>query len=229
MGKIYKVAAFDLDGTLMDTSPGIISSVKHTIDLLGLRTLSLSEMQSFIGPPMQDSFERAFGLSREEAWDAAGVFREEYKKEENLLLARPYDGIFEVMKTLKENGVIPVIATYKRCDYALSLLKHFGFHNYTDIIYGSDFEGKLKKKDIILKAITDAGANPDNADGTGFSSVVMVGDSDNDAIGAAQIGADFIGVTYGFGFKCDDDVRRFEHIGIASDTQGIADIILQGI
>ena len=54
---------------------------------------------------------------------------------------------------------------------------------------------------------------------------VMVGDSDNDAIGAEGIGCPFIGVTYGFGFESKEDVMEFKNIGIASTPAEIFEII----
>jgi phosphoglycolate phosphatase len=54
---------------------------------------------------------------------------------------------------------------------------------------------------------------------------VMVGDSDNDAIGAEGIGCPFIGVTYGFGFEKPEDVMEFKNIGVAASPDEIYDII----
>ena len=53
----------------------------------------------------------------------------------------------------------------------------------------------------------------------------MVGDSDNDAIGAEGAGALFIGVTYGFGFKRASDVDKFSNIGVAAKPMDILDIL----
>ena len=50
----------------------------------------------------------------------------------------------------------------------------------------------------------------------------MVGDSDNDAIGATAVGVDFLGVTYGFGFHTEQDVRAFDAVAVADSTADIA-------
>lgn len=146
------------------------------------------------------------------------MFRNRYK-ERDLLKAVPYKGIYEVFETLVDHGIKPAIATYKRQDYATEILVHFGFHRYTDIMYGADHENRMKKNDIIRKALHDAGVtNPIDA--------VMVGDSDNDAIGAELLGVKFIGVTYGFGFNTEADVERFPHIGVAQTTEEISRLII---
>ena len=220
MAHQYKAAAFDLDGTLLDTSEGVLAAVRYTIDKFGFEPLSETQLKTFIGPPIQNSFARQYGLEGGILQEIATVFRDRYK-DVDLLKAVPYPGIYDVFQTLNDHGIQPVIATYKRQDYATMILEHFHFNDYTDIMFGADHENKLKKKDIIEMALHEAGIS-DPADS------VMVGDSDNDAIGADAIGSDFIGVTYGFGFKSREDVIKFPAIGVAKTTAEITKIILGG-
>ena len=216
--KRYDAVIFDLDGTLLDTAEGICRSVAYVIDNLKLTQIDDDVMKSFIGPPMQHSFARVYGLDKEEADRAADVFRNRYK-EHDLLYARPYDGIYETIGKLKDAGVAVAVATYKRQDYAEKILIHFGFGNICDAICGADFEGRLSKKDIIDNAIAKVTADKS-------ANVVMVGDSDNDAVGADQRGVDFIGVTYGFGFREPGDVRQYSNVGIADKPEDILRFIL---
>ena len=58
-----------------------------------------------------------------------------------------------------------------------------------------------------------------------FSEVIMIGDSDNDAIGANAIGASFIGVTYGFGFKNAKEVTGFSPIGVAKSAEELKNLL----
>ena len=214
----FKVAVFDVDGTLLDTTQGVISSVKYTMKVHGLKEPDEKTLKSFIGPPIQNSFARVYNLKGDILQELATTFRDRYKSED-LYKAVPYDGIYEVFEKLIDAGIKPAVATYKRQDYALDILKRFKFDEYTDILYGADHENKLKKKDIIKKCLIDSGAdNPKDA--------VMIGDSDNDAIGAYEIGTNFIGVTYGFGFSNEMDVMKFDNIGIASSPKEILKYIL---
>lgn len=207
----FDVVVFDVDGTLLDTSEGVLASVKYTIGKHNLPEIDEETLRTFIGPPIQDSFARVYGLSGEILQELATTFRNQYK-DVDLLKAVPYEGIFDVFEALLANGIKPAIATYKRQDYATKIMQHFGFDKYTDIIYGADHENKLKKRDIIELALKDSGVSD-------FSKAVMIGDSDNDAIGAEGIGTEFIGVTYGFGFRSKEDVNKFKNVGIADTAK----------
>ncbi len=206
MGK-YELAVFDLDGTLLDTRAGVLSAVKYTIKEMGYDMPDEETLRSFIGPPVQESFARVYALEGPILQEIATVFRNFYSTK-TLLEAEAYEGILELFAELSRRGIKSAVATYKREDYALTLLKHFGFDKYTDIMFGGDHENKLKKRDIIEKCIRVGGVSD-------ISRVVMIGDTEYDAVGAEDVGADFIGVTYGFGFKTAGDVSRVKSVGSA--------------
>lgn len=203
----YDLVIFDVDGTLLDTSEGILTAVRYTIDKFGFQMLSDEKISSFIGPPIQDSFAREYGLKGDILQEIATVFRDYYKKEA-LFKASPYEGIYEVFQNLEDRKIQSAAATYKREDCAVSLLKHFGFDKYTGNIHGGDHENKLKKTDIIDLCISESGISDKNR-------IVMVGDSCHDAAGAELSGVDFIGVTFGFGFGRNEDLTKFKAVGYA--------------
>ncbi len=213
----YEAVIFDVDGTLLNTREGILSSIGATLDDFGMRPIALEEEKFFIGPPIQRSLMEVYGLTKEEAQKFATAFRERYSKHEFLFRAKVYDGIIDLMKRLKDCGLKNAVATYKREDYAIDIVTHFGLGEHSYVIHGADNFNKLTKSDIIRLCIEDMGLTPDKC--------VMVGDSDNDAIGAKGIGCPFVGVTYGFGFEKEEDVREFDHIGIAGKPEEIFDII----
>lgn len=190
----YKAILFDLDGTLLDTSEGIISSVKYAIDIMGLESLSDNRIQSFIGPPIQNTFKEVYNLCDEETSKIASIFRERYSTVD-LFKAKPYDGVLETLSKLKKQGYYIGIATYKREDYAKKIVEHFGLSKYCDVIEGSDFAGKLSKSDIINRCIDKLSVEKNE--------ILMVGDTENDRIGAEMLCVDFLPVTYGFGFNRD--------------------------
>lgn len=209
----YDLAVFDLDGTLMNTKPGIFPALRYTIEKMGLRMLDDDTLSTFLGPPVQDSFAKHYSLEGEILQEIATTFRDRYSTV-TLFEAEIYDGIPELLDELIKRGIKPAVATYKREDYALKLLRRFGFDSYTNVMYGGDHENILKKKDIIKKCITAAGV-------TDPRRVLMIGDSTGDALGAEALGVDFVAVTYGYGFKSADDLKNIKHIGIADTPSGI--------
>ena len=193
MLKKYELIIFDVDGTLLDTSEGVLAAVEYTIEKMKLKKLNKEDMLKFIGPPIQDSFQNIYNLKGDILQEIADIFRNRYSYVE-LLKAKPYNKIYETLDELKSLGIEMAIATYKRDDYALKIIKNFGFDKYTNIMYGSDHYNVLKKSDLIKKCILDSKC-------TDCSKIVMVGDTSQDAIGAQKNGIDFIGVTYGFGYN----------------------------
>lgn len=199
----YDAVLFDLDGTVLDTSVGILKSIRETIKEFNLKELSEDELKTFIGPPVEWSFNDKYGLEGDELKAVVMCFRDRYSNH-NLLDAIPYEGIYELLEYFKEKGIRTAIATYKKQDYATKLLCEFGFNKYCDYMYGSDYEGKLKKADIINLCIESLNTTNDR--------VLMVGDSKHDANGAKAIGVDFAGVSFGFGFGSQDDINDFDHV-----------------
>jgi phosphoglycolate phosphatase len=213
----YKVIVFDLDGTLLDTTEGILKSVKETVEHYNLPRIGDEVIQSFIGPPIQDSLEKYYSLKSAQLQEATDYFRNIYSQK-NLLYASVYDGVYDLFQYMKNHGFISSVATYKREDYAIRLLKSFHFDDYSDILFGADNFNKLKKNDIIRKCIEKANIH-------NHAEVLMVGDTLHDSIGAEQIGVDFLAVTYGFGFKNKKECEKVNCIAAVDTPLGITGIL----
>ena len=213
-----KNIVFDLDGTLLDTTEGILESVRFAAKQLGFDDLPYSTLLRFVGPPIQNSFIEYYSCDNITAQRAADIFRDYYKNKA-LLKAKPYDGIFDLCEYLKKAGIKMSVATYKREDYALTLLRHFGFDKYCNPIHGADNNNILKKADIINMCLKESGESPEES--------VLIGDTEHDAIGAKNAGTNFIAVTYGFGFSNISDVKPYPYIGIAHSPYEIEEIVLK--
>ena len=214
---MLKAVLFDLDGTLLDTGNGVVRSVEYTIKKMGFRSLTQEELQSFVGPPIKEKLKTEFNLDEATAIEGMKVFRKHYG-EEDLYIADPYDGIEDLLVAIHKLNIKTGVATYKREDQAIKLLQRFNLADKFDVIHGSDKEGKLTKADVVNQCILDLNVARDE--------VVLVGDSDNDAIGAKQVGVKFIGVVYGFGFKSKDDIECFDNIGVAETCRDVINYIL---
>lgn len=198
----YQTVIFDLDGTLLDTSAGVIHATDYIAERYRLPALSEVIKRSFIGPPIQRSFQAHYGCTEEEAWKLATVWREVYK-EKFLLEATPYEGVFNLLNHLQHKGIKTCVATNKREDYTQKLLGHFGFLPILDYIVGSDFKGKRSKSEMIHMCI-------EKTEAVSPREVLMVGDTMGDMIAAQEVGIDFWGVSYGFGFRESDKKKGIQ-------------------
>lgn len=193
--KNYDIIAFDLDGTLTDPKRGLTAAFAYGLRKIGLDVKDVEPLKKFIGPPLRDSFRDEYGLSESDADDALMLFREYfgvYGWWDNKL----YDGIHDLLSSLKAAGKTLVLATSKPEVYSSRILKLFGLTDYFDFAEGASFDSSREKKcDVLEYALEMVGANND----AGKMSAVLVGDTKFDVEGARLCGVDSIGVTYGYG------------------------------
>lgn len=204
---MIRAVLFDLDGTLLDTSEGIVDSASFAVSQLGYDPLPMEALLKFVGPPIQNSLMSYLGLTEEEAQKGANIFRDYYKTKA-LFKARLYPGIMDLLKQLKAQGKKIGVATYKREDYAMDLLRHFGIAELCDVIHGADNNNSLTKADIVEMCIKEIGVPKSN--------IVLVGDTDHDAKGAQNAGIGFIAVTWGFGYTPDTTSLNYDYLKIVA-------------
>ena len=196
--KKYKVIIFDLDGTLLDTSPGIFNAIRYTEKKMGFSPIPDSALPEFVGPPSLASYLNHYPIDKATAMEAVKYHRY-YQGHQGAAEANPYDGIPELLKSLKELGYKLGVATLKRQDITELTLKKAGIYDDFDAICGIDAAESLTKADIIRLVLKELNCAPSDA--------VMIGDSRYDAEGAAETGVPFIGVSYGFGFKSPQEIE----------------------
>ena len=197
-----KAIVFDLDGTLLDTGKGIVKCVASTLAKMGLDVPDEETSKTFVGPPLKKRFLELFEANEKTADDFVRLFREEYAKGD-IFLADRYPGMDGCLAGLHKRFLLAV-ATNKREDLAVRLLEKFEMSQYFDAICGSDVASTLTKEQIVAKAVERLGSTPTDC--------LMIGDSANDAGAAELLGMSFVGVTYGYGFKGEDDLMSFSHI-----------------
>lgn len=182
---------FDLDGTITDSGEGIKNAIRYTINELGLEDQSDEVLNTFIGPPLIDSFKRVFSLNEEDAQKAVETYRIYYRdkgKFENKL----YPEIVDVLEKLKEDNNHILLATSKPEVFAIEILKHFDVFKYFDHVAGASLDGKINHKTDVIRYCLD------NYD-CEISKTYMVGDRNYDINGGKHWGLKTIGVSYGFG------------------------------
>ena len=187
---MYDLIVFDLDGTLLDTSLGIRNSVRYAEEQLHLSPIPDGMLKKFIGPPPKDMYKKIYGLSEKRALEAAEKHRK-YGREKGFLEARPYPGIESLLDFLRSYKIGLAVATLKQQAVAEKVLRNAAMDHFFDVIIGMKEQETLTKAEIIRLCVLETGAQK----------VLMVGDTEYDYEGAKKAGVDFIGVTYGFGFK----------------------------
>ena len=183
---------FDLDGTLINSEMGVTRSVVYTLEKFGIEETDRAKLLKFLGPPLTYSFKTFYGFDAEDADRAVAYYRERYRSigiHENEV----YDGIPELLASLKQSGKKLFVATSKPEHFAKAILSELGLDIYFDGIYGSTLDESRNTKDKVLEyAIAESGI-------TDKSRAVMVGDRYHDVEGAKKNGIDCIGVLFGFG------------------------------
>ena len=190
----YKNLLFDLDGTLTDSSEGIIKSVLYTYEKMQLDPPEESVLHTFIGPPLSDSFVK-HGVPEKDKDKAVAIYRERYNsigKFENA----PYPGMIELLQKLKDEGFKLYVATSKPEKTAIEVLDHFEMTRYFDEIAGATFDSSRVQKEDVIRYLLDK--MEENDEGT-----VMIGDTTFDVLGAAEHGIPCIAVTWGFGDEAE--------------------------
>lgn len=175
----YSAVIFDFDGTICDTGEGILKSAKYALEAFGYNAPDYEELTCFIGPPLLITFQEKFGADAARADELVKKFRERYTNK-GVFESKLYDGIKELLISLKKDNIKIGIASSKPQEYIETLLDHFGIKSYFDVICGVTFTADCESKASIIarcqKELNIAG-----------NECIMVGDKKYDIEGAKPI------------------------------------------
>lgn len=211
----YTHAFFDLDGTITNSAPGITHSVQYALQKMGIEPPPTEKLLGFIGPPLTWGFSHFFGMNEEDSQRAVSYYREYYRAG-GMLECEVYDGIKQTLSELQAAGIVCVLATCKPHLFASKILEHFSLDRYFSLVSGPEMDGtRGEKHEVIAHAMQSLGL-------TDPTRILMIGDRDNDVLGAARNGIDCAGVLWGFGsdrelsdagakFLCKEPLELLEH------------------
>ena len=187
---MFEYILFDLDGTLTDPKEGITKSVQYALASVDIDEPDLDKLESFIGPPLHESFMEFYGFDRDMAMKLVEKYRERFNVT-GIFENKIYPGIADMLKVLKEAGCKISIASSKPTVLVERILDHFDIRKYFDSVVGSNLDGtRTKKEEVVEEALRQLACVKEKT--------AMVGDRKFDIEGARAFGLTGVGVSFGY-------------------------------
>ncbi len=185
---------FDLDGTLLNTLGDLRAATNHALEVRGLPPHSMEEIRQFIGNGIRLLICRAMpeGTPEAEIDAALDDFKAYYAAHIHDRTV-PYDGIPQLLTTLRKRGIKVAVLSNKIDSASQQLIEYF-FPGKTDVVFG-EHVGVPRKPDptSCRMVMQQLGVQPEQ--------VLYVGDSGTDMQTAKNAGLYAVGVTWGFRSK----------------------------
>ena len=178
----------DLDGTLVDSRPGIVEALHFAFTDTGHGHLTDTDLTWLIGPPFHDSFPK---LGIDDIDPVIDAYRVHYDREA-MFRATVYDGVQKAMDALHGAGHRLYLATAKPHVSARKITAHFGLAGYFTYEFGPELDGTRNwKGDLLAHALEQTGEDPARS--------VTVGDRHHDMAAAAEVSMPSIAAAWGYG------------------------------
>lgn len=207
--------AFDLDGTLVDSAPGLTAAVDNALYALELPTAGEERVVTWIGNGADVLMQRALTWSLQEragqrsaqgkpAVDTADIPREEQQRMLRKLFDKYYaefaeegsylfPAVADTLATLHSKGIPLGVVTNKPTPFVAPILASLGIDRYFSVVIGGDdVQNKKPHPEPLLRAAESLSVTPD--------ALLFVGDSRNDIQAAAAAGCRSVGLTYGYNY-----------------------------
>jgi 2-phosphoglycolate phosphatase, prokaryotic len=173
-----RLVIFDLDGTLIDSAEDIALHVGRVYRELKGKDLPADEVKKNIGDGARSLLANFF--QGQELEDALERFLHYYISEP-VIHTKPYEGVMETLKSLKERGIFLAIATNKPHAITLEVLKRLKMLHYFDEVLGADLLPEKKPSPLpLLEIAKRLEVTPELG--------LMVGDSENDILAGRRAG-----------------------------------------
>jgi phosphoglycolate phosphatase len=187
---MYKHVYFDLDGTLVNTTAGIVAAYKYLHDRYSLPHPPENELKRWIGPPVRKVISHFLGSTSQQEVELGVKTMREYYFERGWSECELYDGIRELLLRLSAQNILTSVVTAKNIVMSKKVLEHVAIDNLFCEIFGPGLEVDREKGDMLQEIMLRQGA--------GCESSIMIGDSEYDLKAAKHVGIPAIAVTYGF-------------------------------
>jgi phosphoglycolate phosphatase len=185
---------FDLDGTLTDSKPGIVASIRHALIAVGVTPPPDDDLARLIGPPTQDAFAEVLRTTDRSFIDrAVQAYRERFATV-GMFENSVYPGVVEGLGALQAAGFDLWVVTSKPQVYARTIVAHFGLRGFFRDVYGSELSGARGDKGELIAYVLEV-------EGVPSRDTWMIGDRLHDIVGAKKNGLRTAGVLWGYGSR----------------------------
>lgn len=213
-----KAVIFDLDGTLIHSVPDIADNINLMLNEFGYKTLSEDEIKSHVGHGARNLVADCIGLplTDEELDERLDFYNEKYTNSGSPK-TRLFDGVKQMLKTLKDKGYKLAILTNKPQQTTDNVVKNYMSDLKFDKVVGQSGTVKCKPdKTATLAILKEFGVSKENA--------YFVGDGDADVLTAANSEIKCIAVLWGYSSK--EKLEKFGANTFAEKPSDVVDIIL---
>jgi len=204
---------FDLDGTLIDSEPGITACIRYAFDKLGVP--APADLRPWIGPPLRRGFASLLDHDAGRVEAAVDFYHERFATlgwREHAV----YPGIAAAIDRLRQAGHALAVVTSKPVRHAAPIIEALPFGGAFGKLYGPDpSSAHCEKATMIAAALADFGAPPHEA--------AMIGDRRFDIEGALANRVRGIGVLWGFGSREELELAGAQ--ALAQDPGHLADLL----
>lgn len=215
---MIKAVLFDLDGTLVNTIEDLADTVNFALTQMGFPTHETEKYNYFVGDGFSNLIERALPEDKrsESIHSECLKLAKAHYELHYLDKSHPYDGITELLHTLKEKGYKIAVISNKYHKMTSAVVKKLFRDDLFTSVYGQT-EGYPVKPDptLTLKVMSQLGVEPQET--------VMVGDSGMDM--ALSVNAKCIGIGVLWGFRTEEELRKNGADYIVSEPTEILSVL----
>lgn len=193
VGKDFKLAIFDCDGTLVDGQHMIISSMKSASEKCGIPYPGDGPVRRIVGLSLLEAITRVYpkiSSADHNLLHKAFIEHFQYLRTLDDYHEPLYEGIRETILGLHEAGVLLGVATGKSKRGLHNTLNNHGLQDFFVTLNTADDGPGKPHPSMINVALSDTGVDKENA--------FMIGDTTYDILMAANAGVRSIGVTWGY-------------------------------
>lgn len=217
INNMYKLVAFDLDGTILNTLDDLCDSVNYVLKEFNFPTRTLDEVRKFVGNGVLKLIERAVptNTSEEVILQVFNRFSKYYLTHSNIKTA-PYDGVIDLLKELKNRGIKIAVVSNKIHPAVVSLSEYY-FPGLVDFALGDDpIRPKKPNPEMLEYALEQLNVTKEET--------IYVGDSEVDIETAVNTGVNYISVDWGF--KTKEFLIEHGSVDIASTMNELLEKII---